>query len=159
MNTSLTARFILCGLLYVFASLMIAVSSEGPFVITNDIREGIPKELLTILEKSEEDYQAVLTGKEPVHAKYIENSYTLDGGTRAYQGEGYKIIVLHQIARIGDASGNLYGPIIEYENKSFFSGKIANVRFYTSAELQKLKLKAHDIGPHNSGGTQTIPPK
>jgi hypothetical protein len=97
----------------------------------------------TIIEATE-DFQAVLLGREPVHAQFDKHApVPSDGGTTFYIGHKYKLTIESSLSSFGSLSGWVYGPIVVFDeafahgNENTFSG----VHFYTQAGLPKLRSR------------------
>ena len=86
-----------------------------------------------ILREASEDFCAVVSGKNPIHAKF-DTSAALpsDGGTTFYIGRKYRLTVLRSISTFGSFDGEARGPIITFD-KPFAAGnttEISNIRVY-----------------------------
>ena len=97
------------------------------------------------LQKALDDFNAVLSGKPPLHAQ-VDRDVPLpaDGGTTFYKGDGYKLSIVKSLNGImrGEeyVHGYIYGPIISFE-ANVMTGNFPNIQhitFYTGDELQKL---------------------
>ncbi|MBS1969336.1 MAG: hypothetical protein JSU04_03475 [Bdellovibrionales bacterium] len=91
---------------------------------------------------AKEDFEAVLSGKKPIHAIPDPKKPDLsDGGTTFYVGEGYTLTVKSTLDEKKGVKGYMYGPIIIFENiKTNGKAKeMSNVRFYSTEELRKIR--------------------
>jgi hypothetical protein len=93
----------------------------------------------SIILEASADFQAVLEGKQPLHAKFDEDSpLPADGGTSFYVGSGYSLTISKSLSHFGSLSGYVYGPIIKF-NREFAPGNlstVSNLRFYLPADLE-----------------------
>jgi hypothetical protein len=91
-----------------------------------------------IIKQANVDFEAVLKGQSPIHAK-MRDVALADGGTTFYQGHGYSLEVRKRLSD-SDKEGFAYGPIIEFENikENGQPKKMSSVKFYTIEEMQKL---------------------
>jgi hypothetical protein len=115
------------------------LAPAGPFEGV-DLQSLSAKDRQTLLEASE-DFQAVLSGKSPIHASEDSNADApADGGTSFYVGKRYKLTVFKSISSFGSISGYVYGPKIVFDD-DFSPGNVSYVtslRFYTSQQLKLL---------------------
>jgi hypothetical protein len=97
------------------------------------------------LQKALDDFNAVLVGNRPVHAK-VDKDVPLpaDGGTTFYKGDGYKLTIVKSLNGIMRGKeyihGYIYGPIVSFE-PDLMTGNFPSVQhltFYIAEELQKL---------------------
>lgn len=97
------------------------------------------------LQKSLDDFNAVLEGKPPIHA-VVDQEVPLptDGGTTFYKGDGYKLTIVKSLNGIMRGKeyvhGYIYGPIITFQ-PDVMTGNFPNIQyltFYTGDELRKL---------------------
>lgn len=101
------------------------------------------------LQKALDDFNAVLAGSPPVHAKVDrDRPLPADGGTTFYIGDGYRLTIVKSLNGIMRGKeyihGFTYGPIISFEPK-VMSGNLPSIQqvtFYTGEELQKLFTKS-----------------
>lgn len=94
------------------------------------------------LQELTEDFDAVVAGRKPVHARHDTKEGVLaDGGTSFYIGNGYKLTVEQSLCTIGGADGMLYGPIFTLgpELADGNDNQISHVTFYRMEEFRKLK--------------------
>lgn len=97
------------------------------------------------LQKSLDDFNAVLEGKPPIHAVVDrEVSLPTDGGTTFYKGDGYKLTIVKSLNGIMRGKeyvhGYIYGPIITSQ-PDVMTGNFPNIQyltFYTGEELRRL---------------------
>jgi hypothetical protein len=97
------------------------------------------------LQKSLDDFNAVIEGKYPVHAVVDKDVPLLtDGGTTYYKGDGYKLTIVMSLNGIMRGKeyvhGYIYGPILAYE-PDVMTGNFPSIQyltFYTGEELKKL---------------------
>jgi len=103
------------------------------------------EETLNRLQKSLDDFNAVIEGKHPIHAR-VDRDVPLpaDGGTTFYKGDGYKLSIVKSLNGIMRGEeyihGYIYGPIISFE-PNVMTGNFPNIHhltFFTGDELQKL---------------------
>jgi len=114
-----------------------AEASPAPFHL------GTGKDQLAMSEKAQTritactaDFQAVLEGRKPVHAKPAAGS-----GSGFYQGAGYHLDIVKESIVIGGVAGFLYGPILDLDADPSQKGdldSISHVTFYTEGEMKKL---------------------
>lgn len=97
------------------------------------------------LQKSLDDFNAVLEGKPPIHA-VVDREVPLptDGGTTFYKGDGYKLTIVKSLNGIMRGKeyvhGYIYGPIITFQ-PDVMTGNFPNIQyltFYTGEELRRL---------------------
>jgi hypothetical protein len=82
------------------------------------------------------DYQAVLEGKKPVHAKPAAKQ-----DAHFYKGEGYNLDIIEESVEIGGVAGFFYGPVLDFEPDISRGGdmdSISHVAFYTADQMKKL---------------------
>lgn len=103
------------------------------------------KETLNRLQKAMDDFNTVLEGKYPVHAKVDKDVPLLsDGGTTYYKGDGYKLTIVMSLNGIMQNEeyihGYIYGPIIAFEENVMRGNfpNIQNLTFYLGDDLKKL---------------------
>lgn len=117
----------------------VPVPASGPFVGVDLSR--LPERDRTIIREASEDFQAVVLGKKPVHAKFDEDApLPSDGGTTFYKGNGYELTVLASLSSFGQLNGNAYGPILKFDDK-FAPGntnEISDIRIYSNEQLREL---------------------
>ena len=107
------------------------------------------------LQKALDDFNAVVTGKQPIHAE-VDREVPLpaDGGTTFHIGDGYKLTVvksLNGILRGKDyVHGYIYGPMISFQPEVMMGNfpNIQHITFYTGEEFQKL-LAGGAYAPRN----------
>lgn len=94
------------------------------------------------LQELSEDFDAVVAGRKPVHARVDEKTpVPADGGTSFYIGHGYKLCIEQSLCQIGGVDGMLYGPIFTL-GPDLVNGNdntISHVTFYRMEEFRKLK--------------------
>jgi hypothetical protein len=81
------------------------------------------------------DYQALIAGKKPSHAK-PEGAHE-----RVYQGEGYQIDIIKEPVVIAGVAGFFYGPMLDLDRDPSHPAdidSISHVAFYAADELEKL---------------------
>jgi len=108
-------------------------------------RKLFGEETLNCLQKSLDDFNAVMDGKYPVHAEVDKDISLLDdGGTTYYKGDGYKLTIVMSLNGImcGEEyiHGYIYGPIISFEDE-VMRGNFPNIQhltFYTGDDLNRL---------------------
>jgi hypothetical protein len=108
-----------------------ATACQSPFVDVE--RSGASAEDQLILREASEDFCAVVSGKEPIHAK-VDSDAALpaDGGTTFYVGRKYKLTVLNSLSSFGGFNGMAHGPVITFD-ESFAPGNtnvISSIRVY-----------------------------
>ncbi|NUO76681.1 MAG: hypothetical protein HOQ32_11800 [Lysobacter sp.] len=115
------------------------VASSGPFVGV-DLSQ-LPERDRAIIREASEDFQAVVRGDKPVHAKFDEQAaLPSDGGTTFYKGNGYDLTILVSMSGFGQFRGTAYGPILTFDSK-FAPGntnEISDVRVYSNEKLREL---------------------
>lgn len=100
---------------------------------------GIYNQLLQAVE----DFNAVLKGRSPKHAKFDkEHPLPADGGTSYYRGEGYRLTIvksLNDIVKDGKhINGYIYGPVISFEDGAMM-GNFPTISFLTFFRTEDLK--------------------
>ena len=100
------------------------------------------------LQKAQDDFNAVLEGKPPVHAIVDKDvSLPADGGTTFYKGDDYKLTIVKSLNGIMRGKqyvhGYIYGPIISFEPDVMTGNfpSIQHLTFYAGEELQKILSK------------------
>jgi len=91
---------------------------------------------------AKDDFDAVLSGKKPLHAVLDSKKPDLsDGGTTFYVGDGYTMVLKSTLTEQNGIKGYMYGPIITFENIKFEGRpkEMSDVRFYSVEELRKLR--------------------
>ena len=108
-----------------------STACQSPFVGV-DQSDASHEERRILLEASE-DFCAVVSGKEPIHAKFDSDAaLPSDGGTKFYIGRKYKLTVLNSLSSFGGFNGMAHGPVIKFE-ESFAPGNtnvISSIRVY-----------------------------
>jgi len=82
------------------------------------------------------DYQAVVEGKKPVHAKAAAKQ-----DAHFDKGEGYTLDIIEESVEIGGVAGFFYGPVLDFEPDISRGGdmdSISHVTFYTADQMKKL---------------------
>ena len=82
------------------------------------------------------DFQAVLDGKKPVHAKPAAPA-----DNHFYKGDGYQMDVVEAPVTVDGVAGFLYGPVLDLQPEISHEGgmdSISHVTFYTAGEMKKL---------------------
>ena len=106
-------------------------SCQAPFV--DLASSGAKPEDLQVLREASEDFCAVVSGKNPLHARFDDTAaIPSDGGTLFYVGRKYKLTVLNSLSSFGSFKGYAHGPILTFD-ASFAPGNtnvISNVRVY-----------------------------
>ncbi len=97
------------------------------------------------LQEALDDFNAVLSGNSPVHARADKDHPALtDGGTTFYIGDGYKLTILMSLNGIMHGEeyihGYIYGPMISFEPEVMVGNypSIHQLSFYPGEELKKL---------------------
>lgn len=94
---------------------------------------GASTEDQQVLREASEDFCAVVSGKEPRHAKFDDTAaLPSDGGTLFYVGRKYKLTVLNSHSSFGSFNGTAHGPILTFD-ESFAPGNtnvVSNIRVY-----------------------------
>ncbi len=93
------------------------------------------------LQQAAEDFEAARAGLYPLNAQ--EGAAFLDGGTSTWQGNGYTLTMMKSLTTVGDVHGYMYGPllVLDYPLAHGNTTQIAHVRFYSSAELDRVLKK------------------
>ncbi len=105
---------------------------ESPFKIT-----GAEIKDYKLIQQIEDDYQAVIYGKEPIHAKLdMAEGVRFDGGTSTYNGINYRVRVWKKNTKLGGISGVLYGPEIFLDGIN--EPHISKITFYSMDNFQLL---------------------
>lgn len=112
-----------------------------PVIIDDNSLSKIDNSGKSCIKEATDDFDAVVNGKLPIHAK-VDTSMPLpaDGGTVYYIGKGYKLTIIESLAKIGGIDGYYYGPIIVF-NEGISSGNfnlVSDVRFYSLKNFKKL---------------------
>lgn len=124
------------ALLLLLLGISAVLATEAPFVISESERQKMPEWLRTGIKRAEEDYRAVLEGKNPIHATLIQGPLTTDGGTVSFQGNGYTITVMKRL-QSRPVDGMLYGPILKF-SPDIFTYPFSDIRFYSMSDYKKL---------------------
>ncbi len=85
---------------------------------------------------AKEDFDAVIIGKNPIHAIRGDEDLS-DGGTTFYKGKGYMLTVQSKRTKKENIEGYLYGPIVTFEDKT--KNEMSDIKFYSIDELKKLR--------------------
>ena len=112
--------------------------------INEDLSKGAELSTEEILNNANEDFEQVLKGNLPVHSVRHPTKPDLgDGGTTFYFNVNYELTIQKKLAKNNGVDGFMYGPIIVFnEIKEYGKQKeIKSIKFYTSAEMEKLLLK------------------
>ena len=90
-----------------------------------------------------EDFAAVLAFKKPIHAT-SDGFMFKDGGSLAYNGRGYRIVVCHSFLPLnGRLLFIVYGPEVRFDQKLFPTlATIAQTACYESSDLKERLGKA-----------------
>ena len=109
----------------------------------------LPAVSRVVIEQASEDFERVLVGRRPVHARFdAEAALPADGGTTFYTGSGYRLTIVKSIAHLNgggaqaDISGYLYGPTVTLDEDILAGNNrqvISAVRFYTVEQLRQLQ--------------------
>jgi hypothetical protein len=94
-----------------------------------------------VIDNALKDFKAVLAGKQPVYAKFDNESSTpADGGTQVFKANGYSLVVLKSLVTVAGVDGYMYGPIIRFEPSVAVgnSNTISQVSFYSVEALNNL---------------------
>jgi len=91
-----------------------------------------------------DDFNAVITGRKPIHAKLdLKKPRMTDGGTSYYAGDGYQLTIVMSLNGMMNedeyVSGYIYGPIIAFE-ESVMRGNFPNIHslaFYPEMLLRQ----------------------
>jgi hypothetical protein len=135
----------------VFVALLLCIAatgcdrapSEAPRQSVFDPFPGIdaaklsPADRLVITEASE-DFEAVLSGKKPIHAVFDKDSpLPSDGGTTFYRGRHYRLTATITLASFGGFHGVAFGPRLQFDQEFSpgFNQEIASVRVYSNEQL------------------------
>ncbi len=98
-------------------------------------------EIAASVSQAIEDFDTVVNGNPPMHAKFDTSTLLpSDGGTTYYLGQGYKLTVLKSLASVGGVDGYFYGPIIVFDEKVVVgnSQEISHIQFYSMEVFRKL---------------------
>ena len=91
-----------------------------------------------VMTEAAEDFQAVLSGKKPVHATFDKDApLPSDGGTTFYKGDHYRLTVTMTLVTLGGFNGTAFGPRLEFDATFApgFNQEISNIRVYSSEQL------------------------
>lgn len=150
-----------CALIFLLSAFALKASEPARLIAVDPTL--FPEALRQHVIECNEDIAAILVGGVPVHAtlgvadkkpdgsQRKEEDGTVekavmrgDGGTRYYQGDGYRITVMKRWCEIGDVTGFLVGPEVIFEapldkNSSGESEplRISFVRFVAASEVRK----------------------
>ncbi len=131
---------ILCASFYTIEEMKKAEPSDTPFHLgTGKDQPAWNQTAQKRIADGTADFQAVLEGRKPVHAKSADSA-----GSRFYRGEGYQIDIVKESIVIGGVAGFLYGPILDLDADPSQKGdldSISHVAFYTVGEMKKLLEK------------------
>ena len=123
-----------------------AVLSSGPFSGVD--LAMLPAATRMTIEQASEDFERVLAGQPPKHARLDkEVPLPADGGTQFYNGTGYQLTIIKRLAVLSGAEeqahvdGYLYGPVIRLEGRILagHDQTISAVRFYTAEQMRQLQ--------------------
>ena len=126
---------------YTAEELAKAEPSEAPFHV------GAGKDKPAWDEKAQKriadctaDYQAVIEGKKPAHAK-------ADGKTdmSLFKGGGYQLEIIKEEIVLGGVQGFLYGPMLDLDpdpSHTAETDSISHIVFYTADEMKSLLSKS-----------------
>lgn len=97
------------------------------------------------LREATADFNAVLKGKVPIHARLQTPEIAVqDGGTTHYRGNGYRLTVLKSlnnlVANGAVVPGYVYGPIVDFDPK-LMSGNRSQMQctlFYSREAMARL---------------------
>ncbi|MDI9239099.1 hypothetical protein QLQ15_09275 [Lysobacter sp. LF1] len=113
-------------------------SCQAPFA--DLANSGASTEDQQVLREASEDFCAVVSGKEPRHAKFDDTAaLPSDGGTLFYVGRKYRLTVLNSLSSFGSLNGTAHGPILTFD-ESFAPGNtnvISNIRVYPLPRSQE----------------------
>ena len=103
----------------------------GPIVGLDGLT--LPPAQAATLRQASADFQAVLQGKPPVHARADDSApLAADGGTQTYVGAGYRLTVVQSLSSLGPVDGFVYGPVLVFD-KALARGntrELSDLRFY-----------------------------
>ena len=91
-----------------------------------------------VMAEAAEDFQAVLSGKKPVHAIFDKDApLPSDGGTTFYKGNHYRLTVTMTLVSLGGFNGTAFGPRLEFDNTFApgFNQEISSIRVYSNERL------------------------
>ena len=87
------------------------------------------------LREALDDFNAVLAGAQPRHARFDRGRPLLaDGGTKYYKGRGYKLTIVKSLNGMFHGktyiSGYVYGPVIDFDS-SVMAGNAPSISYLT----------------------------
>jgi hypothetical protein len=91
-----------------------------------------------VITEASEDFQAVLSGKKPIHAVFDKDAdLPSDGGTTFYKGKHYRLTATMTLASFGSFNGVAFGPRLEFDNtfSPGFNQEISSIRVYSNEQL------------------------
>jgi hypothetical protein len=118
---------------------------EDLFHLTaEDAERALGKAKVAKLRAALEDFNSALAFKRPTHAKLGPGPYLTDGGTLAFEGDGYSLTILKSLSSLGDAEkaavdGYIYGPMLRLkpELSGGNTSALSHLRFYPRDVLEK----------------------
>ncbi len=102
---------------------------------------SIPKEDADVFIEATEDFNAVLEGRKPIHAKLdLDAPLPADGGTVFYLGNKYNLTVIKSLSSFGSVRGYVYGPAIFFDKKfaTGNSSSLSSTKFYSTESFNQL---------------------
>ena len=94
----------------------------------------LPESERLVFTEAETDFARVLKGLLPLCKAQPDEGYS-DGGTAVYECKHYRLIVMHQLFRLKNGDGYLYGPQLTFRESE---QTVSDVRYYTGAQLSLL---------------------
>ena len=100
----------------------------------------------TVIANSREDLMLLKREKDPIHARC--KAYCNDGGTRHFEGTGYRIVDHQQLTSKGGLYGKIQGQTITFDRSATGSTKLeySNAKFIPS-KLSKTANKTLHANP------------
>jgi uncharacterized protein (TIGR03067 family) len=128
---------LLCTSFYTVDEMKQPRAVETPFHVgTGDSKPGWNPKAQKRIDACQADFQAVLAGKKPVHAK---SGTAQESGF--YKGEGYHLDIIEAPVTVEGVAGFLYGPMLDFEPDISDDGKldsICQVTFYSAEQMKML---------------------
>ena len=101
----------------------------------------LPEPARSTVASADKNIALVLRGQSPECEPDVSSALS-DGGTITYQCNGYALTVVQRICQLGNVSGAIYGPVVEFPGGDF---QIARTRFYRNEELRALMDRGNGL--------------
>ena len=93
----------------------------------------LPEPAKSAVSAAEKDIELVLKGRAPACKSEADSAFS-DGGTALYKCKYYDLTVMQSIYQLGNVSGYIYGPIVNFPGDY----PVSYVRFYSNEEFHSL---------------------